>query len=85
GVTNGILKLDISQCSGFTGGLQGAMSNRGVLLSPATKQGEFTISGKVPVPGNVEVRRMPGLQYASPRYPYTPPEPHPAGSEYRRA
>jgi hypothetical protein len=79
GVINGQLKLDISQCSGFSGGggLKGPMSNRGVFLSRAFTQGEdnhtkFTISGAVPVTGDLQVRRMPGLQYNSPRYPYMP-------------
>jgi hypothetical protein len=90
GVTNGKLKLDISQCSGFKDGLKGPMSNRGVFLSEAAVQGgdnhtRFTISGIVPVTGDLQVRRMPGLQYTSPRYPYTPPEPHPAAViEYQR-
>ncbi len=90
GVSNGKLKLDISQCSGFEGGLKGPMSNRGVFLSVAAEQGgdnhtRFTISGIVPVGGDLQVRRMPGLQYASPRYPYTPLEPYPAAiTEYQR-
>jgi len=85
GVFNGKLKLDISQCSGFKGekALKGPMANRGVFLSEAVKQGKdghtwFTLSGTLPVQGELQVRRMPSLQYASPRYPYTPPEPHPA-------
>jgi len=90
GMTGDKLKLDISQCSGFSGGLQGPMSNRGVFLDQTVNQlGDghtvFTISGNVPVDGNLQVRRMPSLQYASPRYPYTPPEPHPAAvREYQR-
>lgn len=61
------------------------MPNRGVFLSRAEEKFQegdphtrFTISGIVPVGSNLQVRRMPGLQYASPRYHYTPPEPHPA-------
>jgi hypothetical protein len=77
GVSNGRLKLDVSQCSGL-GDLKGPMSNGGVFLAKAVEQGGdnhtwFTISGIVPVGGELQVRRMPGLQYASPRYPYTPP------------
>lgn len=90
GVANGKLKLDISQCSGFPGsGLKGPMSNRGVFLSKAEEQDgdthtRFTISGLVPVGSDLQVRRMPGLQYASPRYPYAPPEPHPAAATERQ-
>lgn len=92
GVTAGKLRLDISQCSGFEGGLNGPMSNSGVSLSQAferdgtPKPGVFIIDGSLPVKGELEVRRMPGLQYASPRYPYAPPEPLSAAvGVYRRA
>ena len=91
GVNKGQLKLDISQCSGFPDpGLKGPMSNRGVFLSEAVFQGpdnhtRFTLSGLAPVLGDLQVRRMPGLEYTSPRYPYTPPEPRRASTNaYRR-
>ena len=89
-VRNGKLELDISQCSGFQGsGLKGPMSNRGVFLSKAANQGpdnhtRYTLSGNVPVSGDLQVRRMPGLEYTSPRFPYTPPEPHRAAQSVYR-
>ena len=85
GMTGGDLKLDISQCSGFESGLKGPMSNAGALLSVSdAATGLFTLSGPVPVGGTLNVRRMPSLQYASPRYVNTPIEGRAASTSANR-
>jgi len=85
GVTDGTLKLDVSQCSRL-GDLKDPMSNKGVFLKQATKQEgngghtKYTLSGNAPVPGDLQIRRNLDLQYASPCYPYTPLE-YPAAAD----
>jgi hypothetical protein len=70
GVTNGQLTLDVSQCSGYQNvkggphpGFNGPMKNKNVYLTksgPAVGGLEvFLLGGDVPVPGKVQVRRMP--------------------------
>jgi hypothetical protein len=71
-ITSGKLKLDVSQCSGFPGGENGPMTNEGVYLSGGG--GEFSLSGKVPVTGSVEVRRMENLTYKAESFQRTPIE-----------
>ncbi|WP_342362489.1 hypothetical protein [Terrarubrum flagellatum] len=71
GVIGGQLKLNVSQCSGFKDGPKGPMSNNGLMLIDQG-DGLFKTVGAWPVDGTLNVRRMPDLQYGSPRYPCTP-------------
>jgi hypothetical protein len=75
GMLGGQLRVQISQCSGFENGLKGPMTNL-AFLSPVNADDSesdaqhrvFKISGVTPVGGYLQIRRMRGLNYATPAH-----------------